>query len=325
LETQLSKEIDNISKYARLDNCCKTLLSNKMILANIMKECVEEFKDFDVDFIAENCIEGTPQVSEVSVHRGNKKPEKIIGANSEDKTIDEGTVYFDIRFTGILPQTGEDIKLIINIEAQNAYNPGYSLVRRGLYYCCRLISAQYETEFTNNHYDDIKKVYSIWICTEPPDYAKNTMTRYKISEENIVGDFKSKPDKYDIMNVIMVCLDKDGENIENSRNRILKLLRVLLSSVVETNKRKVILEENFGIKMSVKLEEEMNDMCNISIGIRESAKEEGRLENQLENDLKQIKQLKNLMNNLKLTFEQAADALGLSESDRENFAAKINS
>ena len=45
----------------------------------------------------------------------------------------EGTVYFDIRFTIVTP--GEErIKLIINIEAQKSYYPGYDLVTRGVYY-----------------------------------------------------------------------------------------------------------------------------------------------------------------------------------------------
>lgn len=32
----------------------------------------------------------------------------------------------------------------------------------------RMISAQYRTEFTNFHYENIKKVYSIWICMNLP-------------------------------------------------------------------------------------------------------------------------------------------------------------
>jgi DNA-binding Lrp family transcriptional regulator len=53
-------------------------------------------------------------------------------------------------------------------------------------------------------------------------------------------------------------------------------------------------------------------MCNLGEGIRERAKERNQLEN-----------LKNLMKNLKITFEEAATALGLSEADKERLAAKI--
>jgi hypothetical protein len=67
--------MDNASYEARYDRHCKNLLAHKIILAHILKECVEEFKDFDVDYIADYCIEGTPQISELAVHRGDK-PEK---------------------------------------------------------------------------------------------------------------------------------------------------------------------------------------------------------------------------------------------------------
>ena len=57
------------------------------------------------------------------------------------------------------------------------------IVKRNLYYCCRLVSSQYGTEFTNSHYEKIKKVYSIFICMNPPNYRKSTINQYSIQEE----------------------------------------------------------------------------------------------------------------------------------------------
>ena len=51
-------------------------------------------------------------------------------------------------------------------------------LKRGIYYCSRMISGQYETAFTNSHYENIKKVYSIWICMNPPKNRENSITRY---------------------------------------------------------------------------------------------------------------------------------------------------
>jgi predicted transposase YdaD len=73
-------------------------------------------------------------------------------------------------------------------------------------------------------------------------------------------------------------------------------------------------------------------MCNLGEGLRERAlkrgREEGREEGRKEGintgrELNQLENLKNLMNNLKITFEEAATALGLSDADRERLAAKI--
>ena len=66
------------------------------------------------------------------------------------------------------------IRLIINVEAQTAFNPGYPLTKRAIYYCSRMISAQHGPIFTKSEYGKIRKVYSIWICTQPSDGFENT-------------------------------------------------------------------------------------------------------------------------------------------------------
>ena len=48
----------------------------------------------------------------------------------------------------------------------------------------------------------------------------------------------------------------------------------------ETKKKK--LQEEHNLPMTIKLEKEMNDMCNLSSGIREKSRLEGRLEGKLE-------------------------------------------
>ena len=106
---------------ASYDECCKALLSNKVILANILKECVDEFKEYEVKYIEEECIEGEPEISSIAVHRNEKryknkrksikrKQSKITGMNSEDKTIDEGTIFYDIRFYAKFPESEGNYK-----------------------------------------------------------------------------------------------------------------------------------------------------------------------------------------------------------------------
>lgn len=116
-----------------------------------MKNCLEEYRDCDVDEIAGKYIEGTPQVGEVAAAPDESNRSSMIqGAGNEDASLTEGTVAYDIRFLAVAPVSGELIRLIINIEAQNDFYPGYPLVKRGIYYCSRMISAQYGTEFTNS-------------------------------------------------------------------------------------------------------------------------------------------------------------------------------
>ena len=124
---------------------CKQLLSERIILAWILKHCVKEFHDCDVSDIARQYIEGTPQVSKLPL-LPNASSSKIHGIGNEDASLHEGTVTYDIRFLASLPSSEEKITMIINVEAQNNFYPGYPLIKRALYYCCRMISSQYGTE-----------------------------------------------------------------------------------------------------------------------------------------------------------------------------------
>ena len=268
-DTTIAKNIRVADEKASYDAACKRLLSEKIILAWIMKNCLEEYRDCDVEEIAEKYIEGTPQVGEVAVAPDESNRVSMIqGAGNEDTSLTEGTVTYDIRFFAIAPVSGELIRLIINIEAQNDFYPGYPLIKRGIYYCSRMVSAQYGAEFTNSHYENIKKVYSIWICMNPPKSRENSITRYYIAEENLVGSVKERKADYDLMAAVMICLGKEGD----SGTDLLKLLNVLLSTETGSQDKCQILEEDFHIRMTLALESEVSLMCNLSKGVEEKGK-----------------------------------------------------
>ena len=176
---QLSEE------NARCDAACKRILSEKSILAWILKSCTEEFRSFDAEEIAAKYIDGEAQIDELAVlPDAIGKPSKITGLNTEDSSLTEGKIVYDIRFYAALPSSGERIRLIVNIEAQGQFFVGYPVIKRAIYYCSRLISSQYNSEFEGPKYQEIKKVYSIWIVMNPPKERENTITRYRIVEEN---------------------------------------------------------------------------------------------------------------------------------------------
>lgn len=268
----LANYIDTANTKANLDTACKQLLANKIILAWIMKYTMKEYQNYSVQEIAENYIEGFPVISTVSVHSDVKDPESkntdlsesefIHGDSTEDSTITEGTVTFDIRFRAIAPQNGEYATLIINIEAQNDFYPGYPLIKRGIYYCCRMISAQYGTEFQNSHYENIKKVYSIWICINPPKNKQNTITKYEIAEKNLFGDAKEVLEQYDLLAAVLICL-KCPTSKQNDNKGLIDLLSTLLSSEITAKDKKEILQNDFNIFMEKDLEE-VQGMCNYS-------------------------------------------------------------
>jgi len=290
LEVSRAKEI--------YDESCKNILANKIILAWIMKSCMKEYKDCSIRDIADHYIEGIPEISQREVHRDEapaSDPGKIRGENTEDKAVNEGTVRYDIMFRAILPQGQEKIELIINIEAQKDFYPGYPLIKRGIYYGCRMISSQYGTIFTNSHYEKIQKVYSIWICFNQPEKRKNSINIYSVKEKNVVGKVKEKEADYDLLTAVMICLDsgkeeKEGNHQEGTEeSEILRLLEVLFSTERELKEKEKILENEYGITMTYEEKEEVEKMCNLSEYVWEKGLTYGELQNLVRMVLKKMR------------------------------------
>lgn len=80
------------------DAQCKKVLSYKPILAKILKEVVREVKDMTISEII-SCIEGDVAFSKVPLL---ESPNKITGTNTESTSVNEGTIYYDIRFYVII-------------------------------------------------------------------------------------------------------------------------------------------------------------------------------------------------------------------------------
>ena len=66
-ETTIAQGVHIADENAAYDAACKRVLSEKAILARIMKACLSEYQDCDVNDIAEKYIEGQPQVSSIPV------------------------------------------------------------------------------------------------------------------------------------------------------------------------------------------------------------------------------------------------------------------
>ena len=278
IQTILARDIDTENIDIRYDRSVKRVLSNTPLLAPITKYTVREVKNYSIPMI-EKCIDADSiQVSQVFVEPGLTN-RKILNDELESKIPGEGRAIFDIRFTITLPD-GSRTKIIINIEAQQKSNPGYSLLNRGIFYAARLISAQLSVEFTNDssdkkQYDNMKKVYSIWICMNCPEDKKDSIINYSF-EPHIIYQGNDKLKVYencDLMNITFIHLSGKPDQ---SHHRLISMLDTLLAKMdAETKKKK--LQEEHNLPMTIKLEKEMNDMCNLSAGIREEGIRDGIL------------------------------------------------
>ena len=272
-QSYLSNLIDISEDKAKYDRQAKKLLSSTGILAWILKSCVPEFSAFDIPFIMEHCIEGKAEVAERAVHQ-DVKDRQITGMNTESNSIEEHSIYFDIRFKAVVPKTEEVIALIINVEIQVDTAPGYPLIRRAVYYCSRLISEQYGTESLGEDYGNIKKVVSIWVCPSPAKKAKDSITSFSLKADQVYGAYEMKREDYDLMQIVFISLNDDEED---SEQKIIRLLSVLLSAKDTPEEKRRILEEEFGIEMTEEMKEDAENMCNLSKIVEIKAQEAERI------------------------------------------------
>ena len=291
------------------DAACKNVLSEKGIIANILQDCVGEFQTCSIDEIVNRCIEGQPETGTVLVEP-NGGISRITSQQVEDKSEREGTVFYDIRFTAVAPSDGKPIRLIINIEAQNNFHPGYPLLKRAIYYCSRMISSQYGTVFTKSHYEKIEKVYSIWICTMPTKKWAYTITRYRMREENLVGQTQAPREDYDLLTPILVCL---GSKQYTELKGLLRMLNLVLLDNVSPESKTKTLKEEFHVQVTPHLEKGVAEMCNLSEGIEKRGEARGEARGQARGDERRMKIVAtNMISRGKYSPEEIADISGMA-------------
>lgn len=273
MNTELENTIAATDMKAQYDACAKRLLGQKSILAYILVKTVDEFKGMQTkDVVA--CIEGTPYISVVPVEPGltnavtEKKGEKLVGFNTESAEINEGLVRFDIVFY-VRMKDGLS-QMIINVEAQKDEPKKYKILTRGIFYVSRLISSQKERDFQNTGYDDIKRVYSIWVCMNT---SENIMSHVHLTKDDLVGVY-DWAGNLELFNIIMIGLSKEIPE-HNEMYELHRLLGALLSQELTSNEKLNILGKEYEIPMEENFRKDVSVMCNLSQGIEEKGINKG--------------------------------------------------
>lgn len=307
--TQTTKTICSMSpEEIKLDHQIKKVLACKPILSRILQGVVEECKDMTPEEV-EACIEGEVLIDKVPLDPGLTNSFEIIrGGSEEDFVPGEGIVFYDIKTYLQLPDGSQYIKIIIDVEAQKNDNPGYSIPLRALFYCARQVSSQLGVEFSNStvdpeKYNGIKKVYSIWICTETAQKWANTIERYKINQDMLYGE-QRRDSRYDLMEAVIVNI---GKKKEPCGNKMLRMLGDLFDESMEGNRKIKLLEKEYEISLTKESRQEVTDMCKYTEQIKVRALEQG-LEQGLERGRSEerTESIKRMLNDGK-TPEEIAD------------------
>ena len=276
MNTELKNAVLATDRDAQYDNSAKRLIAHKIILARILIKTVEKFKGMDPLEVAA-LIEGIPYISTVPVEPGLtnavhfQNGKRIVGFNTENQEVNEGLVRYDIVFY-VRMKDGLS-QIIINVEAQKDEPSDYKILNRAVFYVSRLISSQKEKDFENSSYDDIKCVYSIWICM---NMEENTMSHIHLTKEDMIGSYEWKGN-LDLLNIIMIGLAKELPEHDETYE-LHRLLGALLSRELTVDEKLDIIGNEYDIPLEENFRKDMSTMCNLSQGVKEEGIAIGRRE-----------------------------------------------
>jgi len=278
--TEIKNAVNTTDKDAQYDDKAKRLLGNKTILAHILVKTVDEFRGMNPKDVV-SYIEGEPFISVISVEPGltnvekisssdsrlskvgRKKGQRIVGMNTENAEINEGLVRFDIIFY-VRMKDGIS-QVIVNVEAQKDEPTGYHILNRAVFYVSRLVSSQKERDFVKTNYNDIKRVFSIWVCM---NMDENSMAYVHLAKDDLLGSYQWKGG-LDLLNIVLIGI-ANGVPEHDDKYELHRLLSTLLSMELSVHEKLGIMEKEYSIPLDDRIREDVSAMCNLSQGIRDN-------------------------------------------------------
>ena len=311
MNTEIANAVNAAGDKAQYDTRVKRLLAQKSILAHILVKTVDEFKGMKPEDVVKY-IEGEPSISVVPVEPGLANMEKtdatgqrIVGLNTENAKINEGLVRFDIifyvRMPSIVGRKNGLSQIIVNIEAQKDEPTEYKILNRAIFYVSRLISSQKERDFVNTNYDDIKQVFSIWICMNMDD---NSLSHIHLTKDEMLKPCTWKGN-LDLLNIVLIGITNEIPE-HDEKYEMHRLIGALLSSELKEQEKLDIIEHEYNIPISQEFREDVSIMCNLSQGIEDKA----------------IAKIVMNMYKIGYTPNQIADAVGVSVDEVEAIIKK---
>lgn len=311
MNTEIANAVNAAGDKAQYDTRVKRLLAQKSILAHILVKTVDEFKGMKPEDVVKY-IEGEPSISVVPVEPGLANMEKtdatgqrIVGLNTENAEINEGLVRFDIifyvRMPSIVGRKNGLSQIIVNIEAQKDEPTEYKILNRAIFYVSRLISSQKERDFVNTNYDDIKQVFSIWICMNMDD---NSLSHIHLTKDEMLKPCNWKGN-LDLLNIVLIGITNEIPK-HDEKYEMHRLIGALLSSELKEQEKLDIIEHEYNIPISQEFREDVSIMCNLSQGIEDKA----------------IAKIVMNMYKIGYTPNQIADAVGVSVDEVEAIIKK---
>ena len=308
-----------------VDEELKDRLMNKEILAYIASQFVDDFAHMSWRQV----LPYLEDPLSFGVNRGDR----------ERSDREHGSIRYDILVRLRSPK-GKDkrIGVLLNIEGQNEVRSYEAVKRRMLYYTCRLVSEQKEDVFTNDRYEDLAEVVSVWIFLRPAEKDQG-----RVMEWSMAGRQLSDLDESDTrwkgglkgLKVVAVCIP-DLDHVQWESHAVADLLGVWLNALLPAGERSERLKDGWDVELPPQQEEDtgMFEGAGRSLwkeGLRQGRQEgiqegvqQGRREGILQGkEANLLENIQSLVEQLHLSPEQAMDALKVPAQDRDCIRKKL--
>lgn len=217
----MSKEKISHSDYT-YDAKFKQLFTNRVFLTPILKNIIPEYKDCALEEIE-------PLIQPHGDTRVNPQAYNIEDTGKDKETVTRYDVLIDC-----------------------------TLPKRGIYYCCRLISRQIEN-LGKESYNQLKPVYSVWILiNDIPEEMQNTVYTAGLSGrfQDEQKDASKLNEEIDLIHLSLIYLSENFK-VEEGQSDLIKYLQSVFLHEVDNS------QYNPYHTYSRKVKEEVDEMMTI--------------------------------------------------------------
>ena len=309
--------------FAKDDTLVDDELKHRLMSKEILAYIASQFVD---DFATMGWRQVLPYLEDplsFGVNRGDR----------ERSDREHGSIRYDILVRLRSPR-GKDkrIGVLLNIEGQNEVRSYEAVKRRMLYYTCRLVSEQKEDVFTNDRYEDLAEVVSVWIFLRPAEKDQG-----RVVEWSMAGRQLSDLDESDTrwkgglkgLKVVAVCVT-DQKHVQSKT--VADLLGVYLDPGLSPGERSEKLRDDWDVHLPPQQEEDTGMFEGAGRSLWKEGRQEGLRQGRQEGLQEGVQQgkestllenIQSLVEQLHLTPEQAMDALRVPSQDRERIREKL--
>ena len=148
---------------------------------------------------------------------------------------------------------------------------------------------------------------------------RNSIQRFKVTEELLHGTFHEDIKNYDLMTIVLLNL-----GYGTMSHDLLKMLHLIFLDLLKTEQKEAILLNDYGITLTRDMRKEIENMSGLmepaikfaAMKAAEEAAEETK-------ESERLSSIRNIMETLHLTAQQAMDALKIPVDEQPKYAALI--